>query len=160
MEKIAIYPGTFDPITNGHVDVIERACEMFDKIIVLVAVNSKKETLFSEEERHEMARESLKHIENVEVESDRKLTVAFAREKNAIAIIRGLRAISDFDYEFQMSLMNRNLEPHIHTVFMMPHRDYTFLNSSIIRELSRYHQDVGNFVPPNVAKKLKEKFNK
>lgn len=158
MEKTAIYPGTFDPITNGHVDVIERASRLFDKIVVLIAINSKKESLFNESERFEMAIESLKHLKNVSVETDRILTVEFARKMNAIALIRGIRAVSDFEYEFQIALMNRKLEPKVHTVFLMPHEKYTYLNSSIIRELSRYGQDVSKFVHPFVADCLKEKF--
>ncbi len=158
MERIAVYPGTFDPITNGHVDVIERASQLFDKVIVVVSVNSKKETLFTDVERLEMAKESLKDLPNVEVESHHGLTVDFARSKNSVALIRGIRAISDFEYEFQIALMNRKLVPEITTIFLMPHERYTYLNSSIIRELSKYKQDVSEFVPPAVADKLKEKF--
>lgn len=158
MEKIAVYPGTFDPITNGHVDVIERAAALFDKVIVVCAVNRKKINLFTEEERLEMAQESLSHLQNVNVEIFRGLIVDFARSKGAIALIRGARAVSDFEYEFQIALMNRKLEPDVHTVFLMPRENYTYLNSSIIRELSNYGQDVSEFVPPVVARKLKEKF--
>jgi pantetheine-phosphate adenylyltransferase len=158
IEKIAIYPGTFDPITNGHVDVIERAARIFDKIIVIIAVNSKKETLFNQQERLALATASLKHLSNVEVITHLGLTVDIAKEKNAIAIIRGIRAVSDFEYEFQIALMNRKIQPDIYTLFMMPHEKYTYLNSSIIRELARYGQDVSEFVPPEVAEKLKQKF--
>ncbi|MBI5326544.1 MAG: pantetheine-phosphate adenylyltransferase [Ignavibacteriae bacterium] len=158
MQKIAVYPGTFDPITNGHVDVIERASQMFDKIIVVVAVNSKKEVLFSDEERHFMAVQSLKHLANVEVDMHKGLIVDFARSKNAVALIRGIRAMSDFEYEFQLALMNRKLVPEIKTIFLMPHERYTYLNSSIIRELAKYKQDISEFVPDVVFKKLKEKF--
>lgn len=159
MEKIAIYPGTFDPITNGHVDVIERAAVMFNKVIVVIAINSKKTTLFSEQERFDMACEALKHIDNVNVEMFRGLIVDYASNLGAIALIRGIRAISDFEYEFQIALMNRKLRPKVHTVFLMPHEKYTYLNSSIIRELSRLGQDVSEFVPENVAKYLKDKFS-
>ena len=157
MENIAIYPGTFDPITNGHVDVIQRASCIFNKVIVAIAVNSKKQCLFNENERLDMAVNSLISLENVTVEITRDLIVSFAREKNASTIIRGLRAVSDFEYEFQIALMNRKLEPDIHTIFMMPHEKYTYLNSSIIRELSRYNQDISDFVPNYVIGKLNEK---
>ena len=142
MSKTAIYAGTFDPITNGHVDVIERACELFDKVFVVIAVNSKKTTLFSEDERLEMIKSALSHIENVDVVTHRKLTVEIAEEKNAIAMIRGIRAVSDFEYEFQIALMNRKLSPNIHTVFLTPHEKYTYLNSSIIREMARDRKSV------------------
>jgi pantetheine-phosphate adenylyltransferase len=160
MDRVAIYPGTFDPITKGHVDVIERASQMFDKIHVVIAINSKKVNLFDEEERLKMAQRSLEHIENVEVMTYRGLTVDCAREKNAVAIIRGIRQVTDFEYEFQIALMNRKLEPDIHTVFLLPNEKYTYLNSSIVRELGRYGQDVKEFVPPFVAEKLKERFEK
>jgi pantetheine-phosphate adenylyltransferase len=157
MEKIAIYPGTFDPITNGHVDVIERASLMFDRIIVVIAINSKKNTMFTEDERYELAKQSLSHLKNVTVETHRGLIIDFAEEKKAIALIRGIRAISDFEYEFQIALMNRKLQPDIHTVFLMPHEKYTYLNSSIIRELSSYGQDVSEFVPVVVSERLRGK---
>lgn len=158
MANIAIYPGTFDPITNGHIDVIERASVLFDKIIVVIARNPRKQTLFSEEERLEMIRESLKHLNNIEVKATDKLTVEFANRVSAKAIIRGIRAVSDFEYEFQIALMNRKLCPDVTTIFLMPNEKYTYLNSSIIRELARYGANVDEFVPPYVAKKLKEKF--
>jgi pantetheine-phosphate adenylyltransferase len=158
MERIAIYPGTFDPITNGHVDVIERASLMFDRLIVVISINSKKITLFDEKERYEMAVESLNHIKNVEIEMHKGLTVEFAREKKAAAMIRGIRAVSDFEFEFQIALMNRKLEPDVSTIFLMPHEKYTYLNSSIIRELSSYGQNVDEFVSPFVLSRLREKF--
>lgn len=156
--KIAIYPGTFDPITNGHVDVIERASELFNKVYVVIAINSKKTTLFTEDERLEMAKESLSQIDNVEVITYQGLTVECAKELNASAIVRGIRAISDYEYEFQIALMNRKLAPNVHTVFLLPNEKYTYLNSSIIREISRYNHDVSDFVPNCVVNKLKEKF--
>lgn len=159
MSKIALYPGTFDPITNGHVDVIERVSQIFDEVVVVIAINSKKQTLFTEDERLEMATISLKHLKNTRVMTYRGLIVDLAIEKSAVALIRGIRAISDFEYEFQIALMNRKLAPEVYTVFMMPHEKYTYLNSSIIRELSRYKQDVSEFVPEVVASKLKMKFN-
>lgn len=157
--KIALYPGTFDPITNGHVDILERGMELFDKVIVTVAKNSTKFPLFDEEERVEMIREIInrKKYKNVSVESFEGLLIDFARKKKAIALIRGLRAISDFEYEFQMALINRKQEESINTVFLMPHEKYTYLNSSIVRELARLHGDFKTFVPPNVYRRLKEK---
>lgn len=157
-KKIAIYPGTFDPITLGHVDVIERSCKLFDEIIVVIAINSKKITLFSEDERLEMARESLKHLDNIQVIFYRGLTVECAKEYGATAIIRGIRAVSDFEYEFQIALMNRKLEPSVHTVFLAPSEEYTYLNSSIVRELGRYGNSANGFVSEFVAKKLHEKY--
>ena len=159
MSLIAIYPGTFDPITNGHIDVIERASSIFDSIVVVIAKNPKKESLFSESERFEMVKDSVKHLSNVKVEITDTLTVDFAKKVGAIAIIRGIRAVSDFDYEFQIGLMNRKLCPELTTIFLMPNEKYTYLNSSIIRELSRYGADISEFVPPVVAKKLREKFS-
>lgn len=157
MYKTAVYPGTFDPITNGHIDVVERAAQMFDKVYLLIAVNSKKVNLFTEEERLEMAVASLKHLDNVEVAVYKGLVIDFADQVNALTIIRGIRAVSDFEYEFQIALMNRKLKPDVTTIFLMPHEKYTYLNSSIIRELSTYSQDVSEFVPPAVVQKLNEK---
>jgi pantetheine-phosphate adenylyltransferase len=158
-KRIAIYPGTFDPITNGHVDVIERASKLFDEVIVLVAVNSKKTSLFNDEERFAMARNSTSHISNAMVDVHHGLIVEYAQKKNAIALIRGVRAVSDFEYEFQIALMNRKLDSDISTIFMMPHEKYTYLNSSIIRELARLHQDVSEFVSPFVSEMLIKKFS-
>lgn len=159
MEKIAIYPGSFDPITNGHVDVIERAARIFDYIYVVVAINFKKTTLFNEAERLDMAKQSLNHLENVEVINHRGLTVEIAREKQAIAMIRGIRAVSDFEYEFQIALMNRKLAGDVHTIFFAPSEKYTYLNSSVVRELARYKRDTSEFVPDYVSAKLIEKFS-
>jgi pantetheine-phosphate adenylyltransferase len=157
--KIALYPGTFDPITNGHLDILERARELFDRVIVTVAKNSTKLPLFDEQERVEMIREIIKRnrYTNVSVESFEGLLVHFARKKKAVALIRGLRAISDFEYEFQMALMNRKQANKIFTLFLMPHEKYTYLNSSIVRELARLGGDFRDFVPPNVYKRLREK---
>ncbi len=156
--KIAIYPGTFDPITNGHLDVIERAAAMFDRVIVVIAINSSKTPLFSKDERLEIATSALRHIENVEVELFSGLIIEHARKCGARAIIRGLRAVSDFEYEFQIALMNRKLEPSVTTIFLLPNEKYTYLNSSIIRELARYNQDVSEFVPAKAAEMLREKY--
>jgi pantetheine-phosphate adenylyltransferase len=156
--KTAIYPGTFDPITNGHIDVLERALELFDKVIISVAVNSTKQPLFSEKERLEMIGEVIKNYQNVEVDSFKCLLVDYAQKRDAVAIIRGLRAISDFEFEFQMALMNRKINQKTSTVFLMPHEKYTYLSSSIIKEIARLHGDVSQFVPEPVCKKLMEKF--
>ncbi|MBU2445801.1 MAG: pantetheine-phosphate adenylyltransferase [Bacteroidetes bacterium] len=158
MERIVIYPGTFDPITLGHLDVIQRAASLFDKVIVSVLVNASKAPLFTKEERMEMIRETVKDYKHVEVDEFDGLLVEYAKKKNAIAIIRGLRAISDFEYEFQMALMNRKISDGITTVFLMPHEKYTYLNSTIVRELARLHADVSEFVPKSVVKKLSQKF--
>ncbi len=160
MERIAVYAGTFDPITNGHVDVIERACEMFDKVYVVIAVNSKKVTLFNEDERLDMIKSALVHIDNVEVLVHHGLTVEIAEKKNAIAMVRGIRAVSDFEYEFQIALMNRKISPNVYTVFLTPHENYTYLNSSIIREMASYGRDTSEFVPQLAAEYLKKKFDK
>mgnify|MGYP001026932835 CR=1 FL=1 len=160
MKKLAIYPGTFDPITFGHLDVIQRASELFDIVIVAVLENVAKTPLFTKEERVEMIKEAVKSIPNVEVDVFDGLLVEYAKRKGAIAIIRGLRAVSDFEYEFQMALMNRKISDGITTVFLMPHEKYTYLNSSIVRELARLNASVDDFVPEFVAKKLKEKFKK
>ena len=159
----AIYPGTFDPITNGHLDVIERATKLFDEVIVAVATNSSKSTLFSEAERIGLCEEAIREVmpggKNVKVDSFSGLLVDYAKKQDAIAIIRGLRVLSDFEYEFQMALMNRKLED-ITTVFLMPNEKYTYLNSTIIREIAKYGSDISGFVPECVGKKLKEKFKK
>ncbi len=152
--KTAIYPGTFDPITNGHVDVARRAAALFDKVIVCVAVNTLKTPLFSGEERMRMIREAVKDIKNIEVEEFEGLLVDYARKKNAHAIVRGLRAVSDFEYEFQMALTNRKLCSEVDTVFLMPHENYTYLNSTIVREIARFGGDVSEFVPSHVRAEL------
>lgn len=160
MEKItAVYPGTFDPVTNGHLDIIERASALFEKVIVTVAVNSNKTPLFSKEERKDMIVNATSGFGNVEVDSFDGLLVDYAQNKKASVIIRGLRAISDFEYEFQMSLTNRKLAPAINTIFLMPNEKYTYLNSSLIRELAKFHADIEDFVPAYVLNKLKEKFS-
>lgn len=156
--KIALYAGTFDPITFGHIDVIRRAADIFDRVIVTLAINSSKQTLFSVEERRAHVEEAVKSIPHVEVSESRGLLVDFAKRHNAVAIIRGLRAISDFDYEFQMALTNRKLDEGIATVFLMPHESFAYLNSSIVREVARLGGNVNSFVPEFVARALKEKF--
>ena len=156
--KIAIYPGTFDPITNGLIDVLERAIEIFDKVIVTVSRNSSKNPMFSDDERVQMIKSVVKKFgKKVEVDSFSGLLVKYARSKRAVAIVRGLRAISDFEYEFQMALMNRKLSKEIFTVYLMPHERYTYLNSSIVREIASLGGDISNFVPKSVAQKLLQK---
>ncbi len=159
--KVAIYPGTFDPITNGHLDIIERATQLFDKVIVTVAVNSSKTPLFTGEERVEMIQAIIKQkrFANVSVEQFNGLLVSFATKRNASAIIRGLRAISDFEYEFQMALMNRKQSDKIDTVFLMPAEKYTYLNSSIVREIARLDGKFKDFVHPVVYRALKKKLS-
>ncbi len=161
MKKItAIYPGTFDPITNGHLDIIERACKLFDNVIVTIAVNSNKKPLFSEEERREMITKTTAHLKNVKVDSFNGLLVRYAAEMKASVIVRGLRAISDFEYEFQMSLTNTKLNPDITTIFLMPNEKFSYLNSSLVRELASYDANVKEFLPDFVYKKLKNRFAK
>jgi pantetheine-phosphate adenylyltransferase len=157
MRKV-IYPGTFDPVTYGHIDLIKRAIELFDAVVVTVAINPGKAPLFSTEERVSMLKQSLKEFPNVSVDSFDGLVVEHAKIVGATGILRGLRAVSDFEYEFQMALMNRKLANDIATVFLMPHEKYTYLNSTIIRNLAGLHSDVSDFVPPIVVAALKKKF--
>ncbi len=153
-----LYPGTFDPVTNGHIDIINRTMDLFDEMVVTVAKNPTKTCLFSTEERVWMLKESLKEFSNITVDWFDGLVVDHAKEVGAVAIIRGLRAISDFEYEFQMALMNRKLDENIRTVFLMPNEKYTYLNSTIVRNLAQFQGDISEFVPPVVAEKLKEKY--
>lgn len=157
MKKV-IYPGTFDPVTNGHIDIVDRATDLFDQVVITVAQNPAKTCLFSTGERVAMLEDSLKDYDSVLVDSFDGLVVDHAKEVGAIGIIRGLRAISDFEYEFQMALMNRKLNDDLRTIFLMPHEKYTYLNSTIIRNLAQFHGDVSDFVTPVVEKKLREKF--
>ncbi len=156
MRKV-LYPGTFDPVTYGHIDIIKRACELFDGVVVTVAINQGKTPMFTVEERVEMLKESLKDFENISVDSFDGLVVNHAHEVGAVGIIRGLRAVSDFEYEFQMALMNRKLAGDLTTVFLMPHEKYTYLNSTIIRNLASLKSDVSDFVPPVVINALNKK---
>jgi len=157
MRKV-IYPGTFDPVTFGHIDIIKRAKELFDAVVVTVAVNPGKLPLFTLKERVHMLKESLKDYENITVDSFDGLVVDHAHQVEAIGIIRGLRAVSDFEYEFQMALMNRKLAKDIATIFLMPGERYTYLNSSIVRNLAELNSNVEEFVPPVVVEALKKKF--
>jgi len=155
--RIAVYPGTFDPITYGHMDVIQRATRLYSRVIVLVARNSSKTPLFTDDERIAMIREVFRGKKNVEVDGFDGLLVHYARRRHASVIIRGLRAVSDFEFEFQMALTNRKLAPSIDTVFLVPHEKYTYLNSTIVREVARLGGDVSDFVPPGVRRRLLEK---
>ncbi|HAF02893.1 MAG TPA: pantetheine-phosphate adenylyltransferase [Spartobacteria bacterium] len=154
----AIYPGSFDPITNGHLDVIERARKLFDEVIVAVAHNDEKEALFSLEERLQLLKDSVGKIDKVRIAQFDGLLVEFAVAQKASAVIRGLRAVSDFEFEFQMALMNRKLETGVETIFLMPKEEYTYLSSRIIKEIARLGGDVSSFVPPAVSKALVRKF--
>lgn len=157
--QTAIYPGTFDPITYGHIDIIERACTLFHKVIVAIARNPAKNPLFSVAERREMILQATNGMRNVEVDSFEGLVVDYAQAKNAAAIIRGLRAVSDFEYELQMALMNRKIKDQVVTVFMMPHEQYIYLNSSIVKEVASFGGEVSHLVPPIVQQYLTEKFS-
>ncbi len=157
MKKV-IYPGTFDPVTNGHIDIVKRAIELFDEVIVTVAKNPTKTELFTVEERIEMLKESFKAFPTVTVDSFGGLVVDHARQVGAVGIIRGLRAVSDFEYEFQMALMNRKLADDITTILLMPHARYTYLNSTIVRNLAAFGGNTADFVPEIVQKKLIEKY--
>jgi pantetheine-phosphate adenylyltransferase len=160
-QSIAVYPGTFDPITMGHLDVINRGLNLFDKVIVVIAINSSKEPLFTLEERLAMIKESFPESETrIEVDTVDGLLVDYAYTKGAKAIIRGLRAVSDFDYEFQLALMNRRIEREVETVFLMTGFRWIFISSSIIKESARYGGDVSGLVPDHVCEKLREKFLK
>lgn len=158
--KRAIYPGSFDPLTFGHLDVIQRACRLFDEVIVAVAFNDNKSPLFSIDERLELLQETAGAMEKVTIARFDSLLVNFAKERNAQAIIRGLRAVSDFEFEFQMALMNRKLEPAIETIFLMPKEEYTYLSSRIVKEIARLGGDITKFVPDSVAHALRAKFQR
>lgn len=153
----AIYPGSFDPITNGHLDIIQRACRLFDEVIIAVAFNDAKKELFTPEERLGLIRLTTGHFENARVARFDGLLVDFAKERQAVAVIRGLRAISDFEFEFQMALMNRKLAPTIETMFLMPKEECTYLSSRIVKEIARLGGNVEAFVPRSIADALRAK---
>jgi pantetheine-phosphate adenylyltransferase len=155
----AIYPGSFDPVTNGHFDVVERARKLFDEVIVAVAHNDEKQALFSLDQRLDLLRQTIGKIDNIRVAQFEGLLVDFARAEKAHAVIRGLRAVSDFEFEFQMALMNRKLESDLETIFLMPKEEYTYLSSRLVKEIARLGGDVSKFVPPIVAKALANKFS-
>ena len=158
MAITAIYPGTFDPITNGHLDILQRSLRLFHHIILGIGPNPKKTALFSLEERIEMVGKAIKGLPNVSVEAFDGLLVDFAKKNGASAIIRGLRAVSDFEYEFQMALMNRKLDDNIETVFLMPSEEYSYLTSSIIKVVSSLNGDISSLVPKHVHAMLKIRF--
>ena len=158
--KRAIYPGSFDPVTNAHFDVVERARKLFDEVIVAVALNEEKQPLFSLAQRLDMLEQTVGRIDNVRVAQFDGLLVEFARQQGAAAVIRGLRAVSDFEFEFQMALMNRKLEGSVETIFLMPKEDYTYLSSRLVKEIARLGGDVSKFVPGVVATALGDKFKR
>jgi len=155
--RTAIYPGSFDPLTNGHLDVIQRAVKLFDRVVVAVARNESKQPLFTLKERLELVRGATKNLPAVEADSFDCLLVEYVNQQKAQAIVRGLRAVSDFEFEFQLALMNRKLNERIETIFMMPKDTYTFLSSRIVKEIARLGGDVSTFVPANVRKALVKK---
>jgi pantetheine-phosphate adenylyltransferase len=153
-----IYPGTFDPITYGHLDVLARASRLFDRVTVAIANNPGKSPLFTAEERFSMVRPNVERFSNVSLVGFEGLLVDFARAQKADAIIRGLRALSDFEFEFNMALMNRHLEPQLETLFVMPNEQFSYTSSSLVKQVAKYGGDVAHFVPPNVAAELKKAF--
>jgi pantetheine-phosphate adenylyltransferase len=158
--RLAIYPGSFDPVTNGHLDVIQRAGTLFDELIVAVAFNDQKHnsTLFSIDDRIALLQQTCTHIRNLRVVRLTGLLVDFAKQEKVVAIVRGLRAISDFEFEFQMALMNRKMEPTLETIFMMPKDEYTYISSRIVKEIARLGGNVQSFVPDCVVRALAKKF--
>lgn len=157
-KRIAIYPGTFDPFTNGHLDLVMRGLVIFDEVIVALAPSLKKKPLFTVKERITMMKESLKNYDRIKIEIFNGLLVEYVKSKKGIAIIRGLRAVSDFEYELQMALMNRRLYPEIETVFMMPSEEYSFLTATIVKEIASLGGDIKKLVPDSVEESLKRKF--
>ena len=158
MNKTAMYAGTFDPLTRGHIDVIERAAHIFETLIVAVADRTRKNPLFSLEERYEMTKKSVTHIDNVHVERFKGLLVDYSRSQGVHVLIRGLRAFSDFEYEFQMALTNRKLAPDVETLFLMPSQEYSYVSSSTVREIAQLGGDTSMFAPEPVQKALAAKF--
>lgn len=155
---IAVYPGSFDPVTNGHMDIVERAAQIFDQVIVAVVINPDKKPLFTMEERVEMIKQACAHLPNVRVGYFSGLLVDFVKQEKANAIIRGLRAVSDFEYEFQMALMNKKLNPDVETVFLTSQSEYAFLSSSLVKEVASFGGDVCHFLPRTVLSRMAEKY--
>jgi len=158
--KIGVYPGTFDPITNGHIDIIRRSLRVFDKVIVAVAPNPKKKPIFDIKDRVDMIQEAIRDIPNVEIEIFEGLLAEYMKRKGVQAMIRGLRAISDFEHEFMMALINRKLDSNVETVFLMPSEEYSYVTSSAVKEVASYGGVVKDLVPPVVARRLQEHFKK
>jgi pantetheine-phosphate adenylyltransferase len=156
--RTVIYPGSFDPLTNGHLDVIQRAAKLFDRVVVAVAKNDGKQPLFTLDERFALVKKAVRHLPNVEADAFEGLLVEYVERRKAQAIVRGLRAVSDFEFEFQLALMNRNLNEKVETIFMMPKDTYTFLSSRIVKEIARLGGDVKPFVPTHVRNALAAKF--
>ncbi|MDD4202898.1 MAG: pantetheine-phosphate adenylyltransferase [Candidatus Omnitrophica bacterium] len=159
MSTKVIYPGTFDPITNGHIDIIERASRIYDKVIVSVAENDPKKPMFSVQERVDMVSKAVSNMDRVTVESFKGLLIDYVRSKKVRVVVRGLRMISDFEYEFQMALMNRKIAPDIETIFMMPKANYSYLSSKLIKEAAQLGADISVFVPSFVEKEIKRKMS-
>lgn len=157
MHRRAIYPGTFDPITNGHLDIITRAAEMFDTVIMAIAASPSKKPMFSLEERVALAQAATAHLPQVEVVGFSDLMANFARTQNASILIRGLRAVADFEYEMQLAHMNRHLMPELESVFLMPSKEWSFISSTLVKEVARHHGDVTHFLPVNVHQALMDK---
>jgi len=155
--RTAIYPGSFDPLTNGHLDVVQRAAKLFDRVVIAVAKNEGKNPTFTLNERLALVKKSIAHLPNVEADSFDSLLVEYVVSRDAQAIVRGLRAVSDFEFEFQLALMNRKLDENVETIFMMPKDTYTFLSSRIVKEIARLGGDVSSFVPAHVELALKRK---
>ena len=157
--KRIVYPGTFDPIHNGHLDIARKAAELFDELILVVAVNQEKSPLFDDKERVELIKESLYDVKNAKVETFNGLVVDFVRSTDSVAIIRGLRHVSDFEFEFQMAMMNFNLNPNVKSLFMMPDEKYIHLNSTVIRDVARLGGDISDYVPKCVQNALYKRYN-
>jgi len=155
-KRIALYPGTFDPVTFGHIDIMRRALKLFDQVIVAVALNPNKSPLFCLEERVHFIKDATKKLKNLEVIAFDNLLISLAHDKKASVVIKGLRAISDFEFELQMGLMNRTLDENIETLFMIPSQEFSFLSSSLVKEIARHGGDVSKLIPKNVLKELKK----
>ncbi len=161
MKTLALYPGSFDPITYGHLDILERATDLFDKVIITIAINKQKETVFTGDERESLIAQCLDNkdwAERVEIQQFTGLLVDFAKEKDAQTLVRGVRQVSDFEYEFRMALTNRRLAPDVDTVFLMPNEQLTFISASLVKEIAYWDGDLSSFVPEHVAEALRTKF--